>query len=730
MGKGAGKVPVVKYYMSVWYGVCHGPVDKVLGLYTDDKKAWEGEITDNHVLDLNAEELFGGAKKEGGLKGTVDFLLGKTTQVLPANVAALLGLTPATAPAARRVFTIMFSGDNAGRGFYWRANNPYTKGMWVKVQRRSIGLNPAIAMIGDDSNPAHILYEIMTNTDWGMGSAAESIDVATFEAAAQTLFDENFGLSFVWKRQASIQKMVSEVIDHINANLYVAPATGKWTLKLVRDDYVVDDLDVLDPDNCRILKFDRKSWGETSNEIVASWTNPLNEQEETVSVQDIGNISAQNGQVVSDGRDFYAVRNADLAKTLAERDLRVASAPLASFDIQVNRELWDKVTPGQPLKLNYPEYGIDGAVIRVAKADYGKPTDQKISFSATEDIFADTPGAFSAPPTSQWVDPSEAPSELDFVAVETIPYYMILKRLTTPDLDALSHPAAFAMVFGAEVGQDTAEFDLVSEVNDSLGNPVEEIITTMPTTSRATFVLTLNMEAHSTGVAYTGATQGSGPVVGGLVFIQAGGFADSMEIAVITAVGSGTIDLQRGALDTVPREFPAGTEFWFTREGEKIYDPREHADGSAPEYFALPRTSEGRLDFGSATAFDETLTDRMWLPLRPANVEVDGQNSGVVDVSALPNVPVTWANRNRLTEESVILAWDAATVAPEAGQTTTIEVRSDANVLLTTHSGLTGTSFDVPLASFGAETSGKIHVYSEAGGLRSLQEFVIWVTLV
>jgi hypothetical protein len=103
-----------------------------------------------------------------------------------------------------------------------------------------------------------------------------------------------------------------------------------------------------------------------------------------------------------------------------------------------------------------------------------------------------------------------------------------------------------------------------------------------------------------------------------------------------------------------------------------------------------------------------TLTERPWLPNRPANVLVDGTvafNTLLTphDMTGAPDVPTSWANRNRMLEDGLVLAWTDGDVTPETGQTTTITVLDEDGVtVLDTHTGLTGTSFDVPAASFGS----------------------------
>ncbi|WP_018235623.1 Ig domain-containing protein [Ensifer sp. BR816] len=92
--------------------------------------------------------------------------------------------------------------------------------------------------------------------------------------------------------------------------------------------------------------------------------------------------------------------------------------------------------------------------------------------------------------------------------------------------------------------------------------------------------------------------------------------------------------------------------------------------------------------------------------------------------------------RNRLTEDSQILSWGAADVTPEDGQTTKITVMDADRNILAVHSGITGTSYEVPLSSFfdgGSPSqlveSAIVRVTSERDGLESLQGHEITIVL-
>lgn len=111
MGKSAAsKQAVAEYYMSIMGGICTGPVDAITGLYVGEKLAWEGEVTDQGPIQINAPSLFGGNKDGGGVGGIMYYLPGGPMQILPNALAQRMGLTSNTSPGYRGVASVFFIG--------------------------------------------------------------------------------------------------------------------------------------------------------------------------------------------------------------------------------------------------------------------------------------------------------------------------------------------------------------------------------------------------------------------------------------------------------------------------------------------------------------------------------------------------------------------------------------------------------------------------------------------
>jgi hypothetical protein len=609
----------------------------------------------------------------------------------------------------------------ATTGFYWGANNPYLRPIWVKVRRAPKGLNPNIALIQTvpgqwDANPAHMIFECMTNRDWGMGANTGQFNIPSFEACAQTLSVEKFGLSMMWTREASIEDFITEIIDHIHATLFVDPRTGRWTLKLLRDDFDIDNIREINPSNATLSNFQRKLWGETANEMVVTYTDPRSEGDASLAAQDIANVHMQGG-VISSGRNYYGIRNKDLAARVAERDLRGASQPLAVCDVELNRTMWDLV-PGDVLKLHWPEKGIDQVIMRVGVIDYGDAKSGVIKTTLHEDIFSMAAASYLAPPDTDWVDPSTDPAPLQHALVHTAPAFIAANALSVTDASSIEYPEVITLILASQNSADDQDFELIAEMPQSNGSIMWTSLGAKQFADGAALASAFVAEAETSVTTWSDASGGS-PLAGSLIFI--GDTAESAhEIALVKTVTESGWTLQRGVLDTVPKAWPIGTRVWVASVDITTTDNTLRAASETVDYRPLPRTSNGTLDFEDAPDETVTLTARPHLPNRPANVKANGVGFGSV-AAVGSTITVTWANRNRLLEMTQVLGWTDGTVAPEAGQTTTIYALAPDGTVLGQVNGLTGTSHAFSVAPFAGQSSGRIRVTSKRGGLESLQ---------
>ena len=250
--------------------------------------------------------------------------------------------------------------------------------------------------VGPDANPAHIIRECQLNEVWGGGLPEQVLDDVAYREASKLFWDEKFGLSELWVRQATIGDFVNDVLDQCETMLYVSPRTGRFVLRPIRGGYDVSTLIHFQDINSKVLSFARKAFGEVPNEIAVSWTSPLTEKEESVTLQNLAGIVQARGEIISDTRTYAGIRYSDVAWAAAERELASISEGLAAAEIETDRSAWD-VSPGDVVRLTALEHAAEDVPMRVLNADYGRPGDSAVTLKLIEDIFGRRAPDWEAP---------------------------------------------------------------------------------------------------------------------------------------------------------------------------------------------------------------------------------------------------------------------------------------------------------------------------------------------
>ena len=710
MGGSSKSVTVgYRYYLGMHLAICHGPVDAITEVQVGERQAWSGNLTTSGRITVNAPELFGGEKREGGISGSVDAAFGEAGQAANDYLVSKIG---APQPAYRGLLSLVL------RQVYIAANNPYIKPWAVRVKRCFRDWYPTKAEISGAANPAHIIYESLTNSAWGMGYPVVSIDDASFKAAADALSAEGFGLNMIWLQQSTIEQFVREVLDHIGGVLTTSPSTGRFILKLVRANYTLASLPVLDPSNVIELEsFQRAAWGETTNELVLIYTKSDSYKETSITVQDLANIQAQ-GAVVSQTRRYPGITAAALAARVAMRDLAAVSTPLEQVRLKVTRRAW-RLTPGDVFNLSWPTLGIDGLAMRIAAIDGGTLTQGTISIDAVEDVFGLPQASYTAPQPSGWVDPVPAPSATSPRRLVEAPYWDIARAMSASELAYLDATDCYLQTLGARPASGALNYDIYSKTSSA---------STYSQRSQGEFCPNAVLAADVGRAVTSTITYGSEVDID---LVTVGGYAYLNDEAVaITAINTSTksLTVNRGVLDTVPTSHAAGSRIWFA-DGAQGVDPTEYAAGETVNARLLTVTGKGTLALASAPTDSLAMNRRQNRPYPPGNVKI---NNVAYPAVAKGDLVISWAHRDRLSQTVSLVPQTNGNIGPEASVTYTLRIYGEAGSLRRTYSGLTGASQTYTLADDTADSglgrpnaALRIELESNRSGVISLQKHSI-----
>ena len=686
-----------RYFLGMHMVICHGPVDEIQRIDVGERTAWSGSVTSSGSIYVDKPNLFGGEKKEGGVQGTVDILMGESTQTKNSYLVSKLG---SIIPAFRGVVSIVL------RQCLVSSMSPYPKA-WSFLVKRIPAKNwySAKADINGSANGAHIIWETLTNTDWGMGYASDTIDDTSFRTVADQLYSEGLGLSFEMTNTDSIENFLQNVVKHINGIFYTRPDTGQFGLKLLRDDYDVNSLPHYNESNITQLEsFERPSFGEMVNEIVVVYRPRGTDKDDSVTVQDIAAIHAQEG-IISQTVNYNGIDNPTNAARVAMRDLRQKSTPLARVKLKVMRSAWNR-TIGDCIKFSWAEHGISTMVLRILGINLGDLNNGEISLDCIEDVFGLPNATYIGDQPSGWVDPIQPPSAASYRKFMEATYWSLARTLDQADFDYLTNTSAFATYAVGTPSSPTVNYEFWSKPQGgSYDYAADGNFTPHCTLS----VAVTPVDTIFTVSGYTGISSTSEITPGTWAIID-------NEIVRIDSFSGSTITVGRGCLDTVPKAHSISARLFFAEEWLAA-DQTEYATGETVYGKVLPRTGQGLLDISSSPEDTLTMVGRFAKPYPPGNVKLSNVSYPAM---VTDDMVITWAHRDRLQQLGTIIDHTSGNIGPEAGTTYSIQIldASD-NSIMESQSGISGTSFTSNL--FFSNKNVILKLWSSNGGRTSFQ---------
>lgn len=526
-------------------------------------------------------------------------------------------------------------------------------------------MGSSFANLGGDANGAFAVYDLLTNSRYGLGILPGRIDETAFRYAATLLKNEGLGVSMLFDSQQTGDQLIGEILRHIDGVLYVDLQTGLWTIKLARGDYDPTMIDELTVDDIEKVQYARASWEETSNQVTLSYIDRGSDfNTRTVKAEDNGNI-AISGEVRTENVTFNGLSNGAAAALVASRCLKGFTYPLSKITITVNRKAWG-YRIGGVFKLTWSPLGLVGEVFRIIRIGYGEVAAGKITIDAVEDIFGLNFTVYDPPPSSGWINPTGAPTAPAFQRLVEVPL----------QLAATSAIYVMALVSRAE---GTDHKYLVYQPVASLDTKTNEVTSFAPIGLLLGKYLAATSAFDTTGLTL----QVNGIDLNLLVNTDAGGVNFGTNLALIedeliswetsTLNSDGTVTLAgilRGVMDTVPADHPSGALVVFVTDGSGLTQDAPYGSDQTVQAKILPENNSGIFPLGSASYISTVTRSRTLRPYPPGNVCEQGSGYGVRFTTTIGDMIVTWSSRNRLTQLAgvVMVPQDHGAIAGETGQ--------------------------------------------------------------
>lgn len=679
-----------RYYVNMHFALCMGPVAlerirmggrDILGGDSGVARMVSGSWS--RLIDQPG--LFGGDAREGGVRGRLAGSSGNGGFAAPWSP----DFWPSEHPENADVCQVLFQGDAiSGRSFYI-GNNPYLKPIEFQVSRFYTGRNGLTAVIGqadslDAANPVDIIWEAITNTRWGMGYPTSDIDDDNFNEVGQTLFDEGLGLSILWEDEAPIHEFVQEIARHIDAVLYVHPATGKFALRLIRADYDAGTALLLHTDDgiMSVRRYERTAAEELVNTVtVRYWDHDIGGSN-SVMVAD-GGLRAGMGREVGAVIEYPGVTSRTLAARLAERDLRSLARELLTVELECTR-MAGALLVGDVFRFEAPDYHDGQIIMRVTELRYGDSARHRIIVRAVEDSFATPMVSIYSPPESAWTPPSfVADLPADQFAQEAT-YYELARSEGEAAVDAALEADPNQGMLMVAVSRGGTALNATLWVDD--GADFEEAATVEFSGAAA---LAADVGFTATAWTITGGTD--------LDRVEVGSYAAiGREFVRIDAVTDTTLTVGRGVHDTTPKQHSAGDRIVFMSEYLET-DGVERAADEVIEVKLQPVGSTAAVDITTIDPVSVTFQHRAIRPYPPGKFRIGGS----AYPGSLPSSgTVTWAHRDRtLQTGDAIIDESGGNIGPEEGTEYAVLIYGAGGALAHAEGGLTGTSYAYSVAS-------------------------------
>ncbi|TQE41810.1 phage tail protein [Aggregatibacter actinomycetemcomitans] len=660
-----------------------------------------GELTHSQAIYVDKPNLFGGDNTggEGGIQGRMEILMGepdqKPTQMLinllkgvynpsaannqagrgrkrlkkdgqrnkffqhgnvtPGNVA-----TDETIPGFRGIVTTVFSSLIS-------CYNAYPKKHSYRVRRTHKGWHNGVVWYAEKAkillrndnlkikgltaeqeqnvrqihamNPAHILVECATNKSWGGKKDLSELDLDSYKKAADTLFDEGFGLCIRYNRQTSIKDFIKQIVDHIGAAQYDNVETGKQAIKLIRQDYNVADLPLFSYDNgiVAVLDDDSAATDKQANQVIVKYREPVTNREDQAIANNIAAVQMHG--VISKTVEYKGVPTFDLAARLAQRDLEMIASGLTRLKITFDMRD-SELRPGDVIRVNLPDRDIVDVVFRVGELKNGN--EGEIVATCLQDVYGMPAANYSTQKgESLYVPPDYTAKPIDSARLFEVPYHVLPLVLSDAEHAFIKPTDCFVWSLGAQPTALSVGYDLIVDAGAGFEHATEGSFT-------PSVVLDEDIAPYQTQVRFV--TDGD---YSGLSGAEALMIDD--EIVKIDSVNftKSILTIGRGCADTIPQSHKRGARAWCyliaAGTNETKYTVNEKIKAKL-----LTRTQQETLSEDKAQELVIVTRKRQARPYPPGKVQADGIYSDTIADGS--KFKLTWAHRDRDIQADKLIA--------------------------------------------------------------------------
>lgn len=706
-----------RYYITIQQVYCGGPIDDVVGFQVNEKMLKTSSITrTTHYIDVQVDDaaFYGDRKKDGGFSGLIRVWRGTPTQGTDEWLKAVLDQDEIS--AYRYVCHAIF------RDFYISmSNNPPPILPIIARWPNTLGVTTGHHIIrGRSSNVICAVYDLMTDAIRGMSVPAAKIDRAAFLSAAETCYADQIGWSGIIDGTTSGKDAVDEMMAYADGQVFEDPFTGLWTVKLVRPDYVVANLPVLNEDNSRCVSKTKTDWPDTKNVVSVAYVDAdKNWTNQSVQSFDSGNLAVLGQTSNQITRDFSGIDHVAQANFTAERIRASVSVPFTQMEIEASG-IGATLKLNDPFVASYPKTKrIELMVMRVSDITYPNNNETTTNIKAVEDKFGVQFVVFNETSTEDWTPPDLTPHPPAAQRLDEVPWAM------TPSLDGQRYAMTMAaradgVTTGYEVWQSAPSTSTLTKSSDDGDlTAVGQLAVALGTNggySSGSIVLDQVIDGQDITSAF------AADFAAGKSLLWIGN--ELIAFQTVTANGDGTISLttiRRAVYDTVPEIHPVGQNAFIVNTGATLVQEQPYASDMTIGVRLASSVGDTALAPTTDPLMLLAMSSRAQRPYPPGRVLVNTLWAGSNPAISSGDLTFDWRHRGKVTLGEKVVAYDDnSNYGPDAGTTYELKIYNNAtSALLYSQTGITTTNAVVPASTFTGSLQLRVELVAVIGGIKS-----------
>lgn len=613
-----------------WGG--EGSEIELIEFMADDDTLYRSSSSGSFSAYVSDKTIFGPYEDgAGGMEGNFSYYSGADVQTVDTYANQI---TQGRQSQLRRLSYLVWKGGYIG--------NTGSLATWQFIIKRIIKpsvLPIAHADVDGGANAAYVIFDLLTNKNYGLGLPVAAIDIANFSSIARTLKNEGWGLNMIINEKGNISEILDDILSKIDGSININKSNGMIYMKLVRQDYNINDLITFDESNVvSVSNYSRSTSVAMTNQMKITYTDKNNNFQKTQVTYKDPALSYQMSRGETAEADYSVLTNADLALRVAARDLLPLSTPLFKCNVVVN-SVGEDLEVGDCVILSLKKYKITQVVMRILEIEYGSIEDPEVSISLIQDKFGFAYDIYSKvlPPAPPFIDYTAVPMDLKIVEA---PFYFN----EPTDIDGK------IIGFGQKPNGTQTNFTLTTKSStDTDFIAANEIVDFCPV---ATIYTGFNEQATSilTDVGSqlnTINSETDDDILQGdnLCIITEGTKQEYIAFRSIASNvnGWGLLNVRRGLLDSIPQSFTNAAKIYFINYG---YQVNKGSFTGTIQARAITRTLKTELI--NTTIYSLTSTNRKSRPIAPGNLTVNSLAFSSNMTIPAANIVLRYNSRDRI----------------------------------------------------------------------------------